>query len=922
MKFINPLKIRKVKDFKLTKSRRKKLLKFIGYSFLGIIIFSILLFVWYSKDLPTPNRIKNRKIEQATQLYDRNGKMLYAISGDQKRIMLEGDKIPDVVKNATVAIEDQKFYHHIGIDFRSFVRAVLTNLTARSYAQGGSTITQQLVKNALLSPKKTISRKIKELILSLELEAIYSKKDILTMYLNEIPYGSTVYGIEAASQTFLGKYVGELTLAEAAVLAALPQAPSYFSPYGSNVEKLMTRKDRVLDDMVKMSYVTQEEADTAKKDKISFVPKKDSILAPHFVFYIQELLEEKYGKELVSQGGLKVTTTLDLDVQGKAQQAIDDNTKKLDRYDATNASLVAIKPGTGEVLAMVGSKDYFNNDIQGQVNITTSQRQPGSSFKPIVYATGFKEKYNPAFVLYDLKTDFGNYSPDNYNGSFSGPVTIRHALSNSLNIPAVKMLGLVGLKNALQTASDLGITTLNDPDRYGLALVLGGGEVMPIEMANAFAVFGNQGKYAPVNPILKVELSDGEVMEENKPDEYNPKQVLDDQIAFMISDILSDNQARSTVFGFSNNLAFTDRKVAVKTGTTQEFRDAWTVGYTPQISTAVWVGNADNKAMNKGADGSVVAAPIWHQFMKEYLKDKPVENFTRPDGVKQVKVDKLSNKLPSDYSPETVFDWFASWQIPNDVDDIHIKVKVNRMNGKLATSDTPANLVDEVLYSNIHSEKPDNSNWENPVIAWAEKNGLFKKPPTDKDDMYSSGSNKISFSSPTDNQNLGGAQVLKVNITNAYSIESVRYAIDGVEVASSTAGPNYETTYDFSQLPLGSHTLVAIATDQNDVTFSTQISVNTSDNQAPEISNIKILPTSTSSTITFSSNENSVSYINYSTNQTSLSSKTSSELNSRKEHSIIIPGLTANTKYYFQIICQDGSGNSASSSAYSFTTLP
>ncbi|PJB52148.1 hypothetical protein CO100_00385, partial [Candidatus Berkelbacteria bacterium CG_4_9_14_3_um_filter_33_5] len=286
------------------------------------------------------------------------------------------------------------------------------------------------------------------------------------------------------------------------------------------------------------------------------------------------------------------------------------------------------------------------------------------------------------------------------------------------------------------------------------------------------------------------------------------------------------------------------------------------------------------------------------------------------------KVDKLSNKLPSDYSPETVFDWFASWQIPDDVDDIHIKVKINRLNEKLATSDTPSNLVDEVLYSNIHSEKPDNSNWENPVIAWAEKNGLLKRPPIEKDDMYSSDSNKINFSSPTDNQSLGGPQILKVSLTNKYLIKSVRYAIDGVEIASSETSPDFETTYDFSQLSLGNHTLVAIATDQNDVTFSTQISVNTSDNQAPEISNIKILPTVNSSTITFSSNENAVSYLIYSTNQASLSSKTGTEPNSSKEHTINISGLIANTKYYFQIVSLDESGNSTSSSAYSFTTLP
>ncbi|TSC92260.1 MAG: 1A family penicillin-binding protein, partial [Candidatus Berkelbacteria bacterium Licking1014_85] len=781
----NPLGVKKHHrdDFDIGKTVNKRKIKkrfwrVAGYVALGVFIWGILMFAWYSKDLPTPNKIKNRKIEQATQLYDRNGKMIFAIAGDEKRIILKDEEIPKIVKDATVAIEDQNFYHHIGLDFKGIARALISDVARQSYSQGGSTITQQLVKNALLTSKKSLSRKIKEAILSVELEVLYSKDRILSMYLNEIPYGSTSYGIEAASQSYFGKKTSELTLAEAAVLAAIPQAPTYYSPYGAHVENLLKRKDKVINNMVKLGYISENQAEEAKKVEIKFLPKKDSINAPHFVFYVQEYLEDKYGKDLVNGGGLKVTTTLDLDVQAKAQSAIDEGSKKLDKYGATNAALVSIKPGTGEVLTMVGSRDYFNDSIKGQVNVATSARQPGSSFKPIVYATAFKDNYNPAFTLFDLKTDFGNYAPDNYTGQTSGPVTMRHALANSLNIPAVKTLSLAGLNKSLETAHDLGITTLNDPDRYGLALVLGGGEVKPIEMANAFAVFGNSGNYAPINPILKVESASGEILEEFKSDEVKTRQVLDPQIAFQISDILSDNNARTAIFGSRNNLAFYDRPVAVKTGTTQEFHDAWTVGFTPQISTAVWVGNSDNTKMKNGADGSVLAAPIWHKFMEDYLKTLPVEKFTIPDGVSQVEVDKLSNKLPSDFSPERIKDWFASWQAPKNVDDIHIKVKVNKLNGKLATDSTPPELIEEKLYTNIHSEKPDNPAWEGPVRAWAQNAGISNLPPADKDDMYANAFKSINFINPTENTNISGKTIISVSASSSQGVKEVAFALD------------------------------------------------------------------------------------------------------------------------------------------------
>lgn len=879
------------------------------------------MFIWFSKDLPTPSKIEKRLNIGSSQILDRNGELLYAVSQNKKRLVIPYSEMPDNIKKATIAIEDQNFYNHFGIDIKGVIRSVLVDIIQRGAKQGGSTITQQFVKNALLDPRKTLSRKFKELILSIELEAIYSKDKILELYLNEIPYGSTAYGVDAASRTYFGKPAKDLSLAQAATLAALPQAPTYFSPYGEHKDALLKRKDTVLTKMEKLGMITPPEAESAKKETITFQPRKDSIQAPHFVFYIQQLIADKYGEEALQNGGLKITTSLDLKVQKQAQEAVDEGSKKLDKYGANNAALVAVDPKTGQVLAMVGSRDYFNQDIQGQVNVTTSKRQPGSSFKPIVYATAFKDKYNPAYPLFDFSTDFGNYTPANYDGNTRGAVSMRAALANSLNIPAVKTLALVGLKNALSSASDLGITTLTQPDRYGLSLVLGGGEVKPIEMAGAFSVFANQGKFNSIHPILKVEDKKGHILEEFKEPEN--KQVLDPQVAYLISDVLSDNEARKMVFGFTNNLTIAGRKVAVKTGTTSEYHDAWTVGYTPQISTAVWAGNTNNDAMEKGADGSVVAAPIWNAFMRKYLSDKPSEDFPRPGGIQEVTVDFLSNKLISDQSPtgDNRKDLFASWQVPKVKDNIHVLTKVNKINGKLATDQTPSVLIEERLYTNIHSEKPENSNWENPVREWARQAGLINDPPKESDDMYTLEKYPVaSITSPIINQTVGTTIEVKVATAAFYGIRQVSYQLDGVEIGYITESP-YTGSFSTTAYAPGSRKLIAIATDANGVAqTSPAITINlANDSSAPTIGVVYSSTTANSATLTWTTNELATSKVEYGlTAALGLASAESSQ--SGVNHSVSINGLLSATTYYFRVVSKDASSNIANSSIYSFVT--
>lgn len=606
--------------------------------FLTAIVAVAIIFAVVAKDLPSPGKINSRTIAQSSKIFDRTGEhVLYEIHGEEKRTIVPFDEIPANVKYATLALEDQDFYSHYGIKFSSIARAILKDISVGGRAQGGSTITQQLIKNSLLTSERTFTRKVKEVILALEVEQKFSKNEILSMYLNEIPYGSNAYGIQAASQTFFGKSAKDLTLDEAALLASLPRAPTFYSPFGSNIDKLKKRQEFALDTMAELGFITAQEADEAKKADILSKIQLDTknISAPHFVMYIKEYLETKYGQKITEEGGLKIYTTLDWDMQQSAERIVKEQALENEKkYTASNASLVAIDPKNGQILSMVGSRDFFDKTVDGQVNVALSDRQPGSSFKPYVYLTAFTKGYTPETYLYDVETNFSNkegrdYKPQNYNGKFNGPVRMKEALAMSLNIPAVKALYLAGVKDSITTAKSLGITTLNEPERYGLSLVLGGGEVKLLDHTSAYATLANNGIKYDKTGILRIEDSSGNILETYQ--QGSGVRVIDEKFVAMLDHVLSTNDYRAPVFGENNPLKFNTVPVAAKTGTTNEFRDAWSMGYSRSIAVGVWVGNNDNTPMRVGSDGSVVAAPIWRKFMDETLVKYPIEQFPAYD---------------------------------------------------------------------------------------------------------------------------------------------------------------------------------------------------------------------------------------------------------------------------------------------------
>lgn len=745
----------------------------------GGALIAIISVIWLSRGLPNPNQLINREVAQSTKIYDRTGEnILYEISGEQRRTLVPLNEIPNYVKNATISIEDKNFYKHGAFSVWAMFRTVITNVMY-SRSAGGSTLTQQFIKNAVLSNEKTISRKVKELIMAYQLEKKFSKDEILQMYLNEIPYGSNAYGVEAASQKYFGKSVRDLSLAESAVLAALPQSPSRYSPYGANKDLLLGRKDYILNLMVEQGYISENERDDAKKQEIVFKGRDNNITAPHFVMYIKDILAEKYGEKMIEQEGLKIYTTLDLYKQKIAEETITEKTKDYpQKYGANNAALVSIDPKTGQILAMVGSRDYFDDTIDGQVNVTTRPRQPGSSMKPIVFAALFEKGYTPDTILYDVVTNFSTdpaqpYTPHNYSGGELGPVKIRQALAGSLNIPAVKAIYLAGINSVIDLAENLGYTTLYPRNRFGLSLVLGGGEVKLLEHTNAYSAFARDGKMSPIVSILKVEDKNGRILEEYKT---NEKKVLDSQVARMINSILSDNAARAYVFGLKNYLTLGGRPVAAKTGTTNDFHDAWTMGYTPSIVTGVWVGNSDNKEMKGKADGSVLAAPIWNDYMTKVLGDTPAENFKSPDDYKTGKA-----ILDGQISTETI--------------------KVDISSGLLATSSTPPELIGEVSAPAHHSilfyvdkdnprgEAPKNpaadpqfNLWEEAIKKWAAKNASSSSstPEINYDELHKP-SNKplIKILSPLNNQTINGPVLeLQVEASAARGVSRIEYYLN------------------------------------------------------------------------------------------------------------------------------------------------
>jgi penicillin-binding protein 1C len=589
--------------------------------------------------LPDIESLSNLEVEQSTKIYDRTGKVLLDdLSGNVTRTVVSLDQISPYIREATLAIEDSDFYQHRGIKITSLVRAALADIFGGGYAQGGSTIDQQVVKNTILTKDKTITRKLKEIILALKLDASLPKDEILQLYLNGNPYGGTIYGVEEASEQYFGVHASNVDLAQAAYLAAMPQAPTHYSPYGDHVDDLEARKNLVLSRMLDLGYITKPEYDAATKEKVAFLPQAEGgIRAPHFVFFVRDELEQEFGEDALRTSGWRVITTLDADLEAKAEDTLksfgESNQKN---FNASNGAMVAIDPKTGDILTMAGSRDYFNADIGGAYNIALAKRQPGSAFKPFVYAQAFLDGFTPDTVLFDVQTQFSTacapsdmsdtppcYAPSNFDDAFRGPMTIRNALAQSINIPAIKALYLVGIQNAISLAESFGITTLGNPNQYGLTLVLGGGEVTLLDMTSAYSVFANGGVRNPYRSIIEIEDKDGNIVKQYP---VASQQVLAPNVAYTISDVLSDNVARTPELGAASPLLFPGYAVAAKTGTTNNFRDAWVLGYTPNIAVGAWAGNNDNSPMVKKIAGFIVA-PMWHEFMQYALTKFPPDPF-------------------------------------------------------------------------------------------------------------------------------------------------------------------------------------------------------------------------------------------------------------------------------------------------------
>jgi len=651
--------VRRIYQKKVFQKNKKNIifafLKISGIVLCLFLFIGILLFILNIKDLPRPEKFNEGLIPQSTKIYDRNGDvLLYEIAGKEKRTLVSLSEIPDNLKWAVISTEDKNFYKHQGIDVQAILRAILIDLKIRKPLHGASTITQQLIRSYFLTTKKTLKRKTQEIILTLELERRYSKDQILEWYLNLIPFGSNLYGAEATSQTFFGKHISDITLEEAALMAAIIRAPTYFWPQGEHLDELLNRKDYVLERMRKLGYITEEQEKEAREKEIEFAFDPKTIKAPHFVIYVKSYLEDKYGRDYLDTAGLKVYTTLDAELQEKAEEIVKNGVDYLRIYDAHNGALVSINAKTGDILAMVGSKDWYGESeecseetnlckFDPKVNVAFSLRQPGSAFKPIVYLDAFSKGYTPETLIWNVATEFNPdcspdanqeydeynlkcYHPRNYSDKFTGLTNLRNALAQSVNLPAVKVLYLTGVKSSLDLAKKLGITTLKNEGTYGLSLVLGGGEVRLIEMVGAYSVFANNGVKKPLNFIERIEDSNGNIIEQRKTSETR---VVSSQIVKQLNSILSDNNARAPIFGYNSALNFKDYDVAVKTGTTQFLNNAWAIGYTPSIVTGVWVGNNDNSPTKK--PGVTLAGSIWHSFMNEILKKFPKENFEKPE---------------------------------------------------------------------------------------------------------------------------------------------------------------------------------------------------------------------------------------------------------------------------------------------------
>lgn len=913
--------VRKLKSWR--KWSWKQYLKLFGILVVAGLIFIASTFAWFAKDLPTPGQIKNLEPDQSTIIYDRNGEQLYDITGDQQRIILTSQQIPDNMKHAIVAVEDKSFYHDYGISLTGIIRAGLHDVFhVGSGLQGASTITQQYVKNALLSPDRTIVRKIKEAILSIEIDRIYSKDQILTLYLNEIPFGSNAYGIEAASQLYFGKSIKDgLTISQAATLAAMVQAPTYYSPYGDHVDDLISRKNIVIDDMVAQGYISKTQGDQAKKDAPlsakDFAAPHENIAAPHFVMYVKQQLVNQYGEDTVDRGGLRVTTTLDSDLQAKAESAVKTAAAKggtLDRAGASNTGLVSVDPKTGQILAMVGSVDYFDQQNDGNFNTTTALRQPGSAGKPIVYATLFKGDYSPSSILWDVTTNFNGYQPADYDKKTRGPVTIRAALGNSLNIPAVKALQLEGVNNFIAQANSMGISSLSKDQNYGLSLALGGGAVKLVDLTNAYSVFANGGTYHPLTSILKVEDSRGKVIDSWQD---APKQVLKPEIAYEINNVLSDANAKRSTFGSAvYYLTLPNRPAATKTGTTDDYRDAWTIGYTPTLVTGVWVGNNSDAPMDSG--GADVAAPIWHSYMEQAMAHQPVQQFDRPSDITDMTVDLLSGGKPTPYSGQLVKDIFAPWQIPTQDDNVHVPVKLCKGTNTVATDATPTDQIETKVYTVVHSRHPDDPAWENPVQDWAKSHNFDSQIPTDKCTLVNT-QPTVTITSPNQGDTLPNIFTIAATVSGPPdTTNSVTFSIDSTAVGTAAASP-YAITANTNGLSAGTHTITAKVDSSNGQSATTSITVTVAPDTTPPgpVSNITAIPAPSGANLSWTnpSDTDLSKVIIYSSLTPSIQGVAIKTVNASPSSSgsATVTGLVSGETNYLTLVAVDAAGNPSAS---------
>ncbi|MBT3865018.1 hypothetical protein HOF67_03250 [Candidatus Peregrinibacteria bacterium] len=861
----------------------------IATTLIGTILLGGLVAV-LSIGLPDVSDLEKLSGAQSTEIFDREENLLYTVHGEENREYIPLEEISTDLINATISIEDDEFWEHNGFDIMGIGRAVLYEVFGFGTPRGGSTLTQQYVKNAFLSNERSYVRKLKELVLSLRVEREYEKPTILELYLNRIPYGNNAYGIQKAAEIYFNKDAKDLSLGEAAILAALPQAPTRYNPYGQNKysrllkdfteEEVFLRKmeaevdleieeyirgcigahveltpdksiyiqgrsDLVLSRMETLGYINAGQRQEAVNEiqEIEFVEYREPITYPHFVLHVKQLLEDKYGKDAVEKGGLKVYTTIDPDLQEYAEQiAYEKGDYNESAYGADNNAVLAVDPKTGEILAMVGSRDYYNDDIDGKVNVVTRPRQPGSSFKPIVYAQSFYNGYGPASVIYDVPTKFGPDEPQNYDGEFMGQMSIRKALGQSRNLPAIKAYFLAGNQDKIIDLShDMGITSLDKNHSYGYPLALGAGEIPLMEMVSAYSVFANNGEKPEFTPILRIENANGDIIENKEEKESPLEEVLDPQVAFLINDILSDESVK-----IGPSLSVAERTVAAKTGTsTKENKkdaegsgsavapaDGWVIGYTPSIVVGAWIGNTDGAPMKLNANGHDTAGPIFKAVMAKALSKIPEESFPEPDGIRHIEIAKTSGLLPGATTPTSFIaeEVFASFAVPTETDTSFYQVTIDKVSGKLATAHTPKNAVQKVLYIN-HKPIAAYENWAIAIHNWykedtankipseykAASTGVqiaFGTPPTEYDDIHTAKSAKnqpeITITSPSANSRLEtGSNQVYVEYNAKNGIDKVEFYVDDELKYTSRSAPFTGYVYISKRLPNSSRHLLS-----------------------------------------------------------------------------------------------------------------